>query len=402
MSESAFRELRLAAGYTLEGLAQILDVDRNTVSYWDRSRWRPSWRPMPRLAQVFGIDPVEAVRLLWNESVGDRCPCGCSGEKVFPNRDRAKHLYIHLPCKKCGKARTFRVAQGHIELCRRCSYASRKVKRIKLTCKGYQAYGKKEHANRCPKERAFLPGQVKKLREVDPERREYQCGWCDWRASRMIRASKKQLRTIWAEAKPNENFPRIRYASDLTEVRKQLANTYFKNRQPKHPGGSVGRPYRVSPEAAYARWWRRKNFVGPVRGLCGVCGNILLSYKKNRPMRFHQSCLLAYQRVHGMQSCPPERPPTHRPVSLESLQRHFAWTVQNKILDDTYGKIAKNDDAGKSTVVHGIEFVMTHLPELEMIPEGFHDLISRLRASRKTGKPARIDLAVRVSHRKKT
>jgi hypothetical protein len=262
-----------------------------------------------------------------------------------------------------------------------------KVQRIKLSCEGYRAYGKKDFANRCPRERAFLPAQFKnwtrqadnELQEVflDLERGVYRCRWCAG-ANRMIRASEKYLRSRWTEVKPNENFPRIRYASDLTEVKKQLAGTYFKNRGQKHFG-----PYEVSPEAAYARWWRRKTLPGSVRGLCGLCGNILMSYKKSRPMRFHQSCLLNYQRVHGMQSCPPEQTaPAHRPITLEALQKHFAWAVQNKILGDSYGKIAKKSEAGKSTVVDGIKFVMDHLPTLEMVPEGFRDIISRLRSAK--------------------
>jgi hypothetical protein len=71
------------------------------------------------------------------------------------------------------------------------------------------------------------------------------------------------------------------------------------------------------------------------------------------------------------------------PVKLESLQLHFAWTVQNKILGDSYGQIAENYKVIKSSVVGGIDFVMAHLPDLEMVPEGFHDLVSRLRGQEK-------------------
>ena len=159
---------------------------------------------------------------------------------------------MEITCEKCGKIRSWPRLKRYPALCRRCSYASRKVERIKLTCVGYKPYGGAFiFAKRCPGERAFLPAQVKIwTRQCDDEgqpvfidlnRHVYRCRYCAG-AVRMIRASESFVR------KMRPNALRIRNLSELKKEQSLLANKYFKNRQPRHPG-----PYEVSPGAAYAR-----------------------------------------------------------------------------------------------------------------------------------------------------
>jgi transcriptional regulator with XRE-family HTH domain len=83
-SASAFRELRLAAGYTkIPQLAAKLGVYVQSVYSWDRGQ-RPSWASIVQLSPVLGVDAAELVRVLWKEKVGDPCECGCGSKKVFP------------------------------------------------------------------------------------------------------------------------------------------------------------------------------------------------------------------------------------------------------------------------------------------------------------------------------
>src|SRR5688500_4362043 len=95
-STSIFRKLRLAAGYeTHQALAQQLGAPRETVTGWEHGL-RPKWRHIRALAEAFNVKPAVCVSKLWNENVGDPCPCGCGGLRVLPKDDGAKCLGIEL------------------------------------------------------------------------------------------------------------------------------------------------------------------------------------------------------------------------------------------------------------------------------------------------------------------
>lgn len=397
--KNAFHKLRLAAGYKLRQLASILHVDRNTLARWDRGEWRPRWNHMPGLAQLFGLDTAKAIKLFWKESVGDPCECGCGGEKVLPTKHGAKHLYIECPCKECGTARTFGVAQGHVDLCRRCSYASRKVERIELTCVGYRPYSAVVplFAKRCLGAKEFLPRTIRLAQRksdegeeypfIDAEHRKYRCKFCAG-AFRLLQASEDQTKQRWKKIHPRRPVPRIRNLEELRRLQREVTDqAVFSSETPKPKRGKdIGH-----------RKWRREKSPAPVRGLCGICGNLLFSYKKSREIRFHQDCLWKYQREHAAEAGPRNADGTFTatsskpieeqrrrgaPVQLESLQKHFAWAIRNKLLNDSLGDIAESDGIkSRSTVKEGVEFIMQHLPPPEYVPPQIRGRISALRSS---------------------
>jgi hypothetical protein len=302
--------------------------------------------------------------------------------------------YVEAACKNCGKVRRMKKYRPVPELCRACSYASLKVERITLKCVGYTPYETRLFAKNCAHEREFLPRQTRIVKHkaddgrapfVDVERGQYRCRWCAGKL-RLLRANENKLRARW-EATKHENFPRIRSVEDLRELQSKLTRqSDFRSEQPK----------RIRGKDLKKRKLRREKSPGPVRGLCGLCGTLLFSYKMSREIKFHQECFLNYQRAgkadsgirnpdgtFNVSSCEPVEVQARRgkPVQLESLKRHFAWTVWNKLHGDTLGEIARNEGVQKNAVAEGIAFVMQHLPQPEQVPVQIRDRISALRAS---------------------
>jgi hypothetical protein len=125
---SAFRELESATNLKQGDIVRALGVSRGAVAHWEQGT-RPPWHCLGGLTELFKIDLPKVVTLLWGESVGDPCSCGCDGEKVLPNKADGQHLSTKLNCTNCGKERIYAVMQGNDALCKPCSYASRKVER---------------------------------------------------------------------------------------------------------------------------------------------------------------------------------------------------------------------------------------------------------------------------------
>lgn len=48
-----FRELRLAANLTQQDIANRLNVDRSTVSYWEKGTAMPRAEQLPKLADLY-------------------------------------------------------------------------------------------------------------------------------------------------------------------------------------------------------------------------------------------------------------------------------------------------------------------------------------------------------------
>jgi hypothetical protein len=163
-SHSAFHELRLAAGFGVTQLANVLAVPISSLKFWDYRGVRPQWRYMPALAQFFGIDLAEAVKLIWKETVGDRCEC-CGGEKIFPYKPRAIHLHVKRICR-CGASRIYRSNQ-HSKGCNRCG--GKTVPRVKAHCIGYRRYGARTFANGCRREIEIRRTELKYYRQNDDE-----------------------------------------------------------------------------------------------------------------------------------------------------------------------------------------------------------------------------------------
>ncbi len=59
-----FAQARKAAGYTQEGLAERLGVDRTTVARWEAGEYEPHPWQRPRIAEAFGLSLCECNQLL--------------------------------------------------------------------------------------------------------------------------------------------------------------------------------------------------------------------------------------------------------------------------------------------------------------------------------------------------
>jgi DNA-binding XRE family transcriptional regulator len=60
----SFANARKAAGYTQEGLAEHLGVDRTTVARWEAGRAEPKPWQRPKIADAFGLSLRECNQLL--------------------------------------------------------------------------------------------------------------------------------------------------------------------------------------------------------------------------------------------------------------------------------------------------------------------------------------------------
>jgi DNA-binding XRE family transcriptional regulator len=60
----SFARARKAAGYTQEGLAEQLSVDRTTVARWEAGKAEPKPWQRPKIAEAFGLSLRECNQLL--------------------------------------------------------------------------------------------------------------------------------------------------------------------------------------------------------------------------------------------------------------------------------------------------------------------------------------------------
>jgi len=404
-SDSTFRELHQAAGYrtAIALTRQLRHVSSRRpistlarkVNHWENGGV-PTYRYIPKLARAFHIEELECIRLLWNETLGDPCECGCGGEKVRPTNPAARRLYIKSSCERCGKERTDRTGHYHrkLSLCKLCCDATRTVERINLRCVGYRFDKSQLWAKRCPRVKGFRPNDLARFFRrknddkndqhifADVTRGEYRCRWCAG-AFRMLSWSERNLKD--SAEKKNQNPPRIRNIGDLQRERSNFVPTEFKEDGRAGKGPPPG--YRVPFHRALRRWWRKKDrrkFPGIVQGLCIICDGLLLNYNPishgtGRPVRFHQKCFLKYQSAHnGMM--PPEVPRRGAPVRIENLRKHFAWAIRHKVFKDSLGEIAEDFGVNKNAIVKGVAFIDTHLKEPELVPASLRPIVALLRS----------------------
>lgn len=64
------RELRVMKGLTQEGLADVVDVTRQTILFLEKGKYNPSLRLAWRIARVFGM-PLEDVFCFDDEVSGE-------------------------------------------------------------------------------------------------------------------------------------------------------------------------------------------------------------------------------------------------------------------------------------------------------------------------------------------
>jgi transcriptional regulator with XRE-family HTH domain len=67
----SFAHTRRAAGYTQEGLAERLGVDRTAVARWEAGDYEPRPRQRPRIAEAFGLSLRAFNQLLDDEEATD-------------------------------------------------------------------------------------------------------------------------------------------------------------------------------------------------------------------------------------------------------------------------------------------------------------------------------------------
>ncbi len=99
--DSWFYKARVAAGCgNAASLAQRLGVPKVTLCQWERGSadaspsHRPAAQQMLKLRGALGVDLPELVNKLWREDIGDPCPCGCGGKKVFPEEFPQTHQLV--------------------------------------------------------------------------------------------------------------------------------------------------------------------------------------------------------------------------------------------------------------------------------------------------------------------
>jgi hypothetical protein len=409
-STSAFRELRLAAGVLPSEIAKVSDVPTATVRDWDGRGTRPQWRYMPSLAQVFGIELTKAVTYLWKETPGDRCSCGCGGEKVFPTYERAIHLYVKRTCR-CGIERIFRSNQ-HTAGCNRCGLGDKMVTRVKLVCVGYRPYGARNpsFAKSCPREVIVRQSRFKYYRSSDDDlqhpfmnetERKYRCGRCA-AVFRLIKVLKKRVQEFLGNAKPHQNLPEIRSLRQLSELQKACYKLSYKNLSGQvvafHPSvflRGVKRPHKGNVKARSVSYIKsmlaghaRRRLPKTVHGLCLLCDKLLISaggYDRKAP-KVHRKCLLEYQREHGSHASAAEFANKRRrgaPVDLGSLRKHYAMTIRHKLGGEPLASIARAREFGisKQAVAKGIKFVLSHLPSPDYVGKQFQTRVSLLQIS---------------------
>src|SRR5688572_6152881 len=97
-----------------------LGVSNCTISLWQYGHHRPRWRFLRPIADILGVSLAEVVYALWNERLGDPCPCGCDGIKVLPDKfASSRQLAIEITCECGAKRIRKRHPDGfyHMQLC---------------------------------------------------------------------------------------------------------------------------------------------------------------------------------------------------------------------------------------------------------------------------------------------
>src|SRR5262245_48607017 len=209
--DSWFYKARLAAGFPNAALlAQRLKVPKVTVYQWERGSvaasptYRPPWRLMPLLAETLAVPLPEVVEALWKETVGDPCPCGCGGTKVFPEeRPEARTLAIEIPCAKCRTKRIHKrwKTNRHRKFCPTCASTA---ERKEFACGGYRDHDATRYTETCERSIWLRPGDInarERLKERFPDSRfnassqTYQCNRCA-STERLLKAQEERLREI--------------------------------------------------------------------------------------------------------------------------------------------------------------------------------------------------------------
>lgn len=403
---TAFSELRSSAGILPTQIALNLGVPIATVTAWDHHGCRPQWRFIPLLARTFGIDLAQAVTSLWNETPGDRCPCGCTGEKIYPTTERSIHLYIKHICK-CGRSRVFKSNQ-HTKGCSRCRLGDKLLPWVKLSCVGYRVYGARlpRFSKGCPRSVMVRQGRSRYQRRTTDEGfqfpfmnevlKKYRCGRCA-SSFRLLQNLDARVREFLRKAKPRENPPKIVSLKQLIELQKACYKLSYTDRHGqavsfhptarqrgvKNPHHGDSRPRSQAFIKSMLAGFARRRLPKNIHGICLICDKILLSQGgyKNRIPKVHRSCLLEYQLAHGPHSSPTALASKRRPgapVELENLRKYYAMTIRHQLGGEPLASVGDDYKVSKQAVAKGIRFILGHLPAPDQVGKQFKRRISML------------------------
>jgi hypothetical protein len=326
----------------------------------------------------------------------------------------ARHrLYVDVACTKCGTVRQLPKHNVHPELCRRCSYDSRVLGSVKLTCVGYKIYGVTDHASNCPREvekkRKTLKdyGRSKGIPQttddgehafIDADRGQYRCKWCAG-ALFLLRKLERDVKQFCK--KLGESIPKIQSVNDLIRERKRLSNLSVEHEDEKTGTVTVELfdPHSFAHNPENKRKWgpransveqqtalliKRSKNANVVKGLCQFCNKIVFSTKdgKASTVKVHARCYQDSSQGYrnGVSRAIRKR---GGQVELEILRRNYSWALRHKLRgkpEDSYGALAKEYDVTKRAVVKGIDFVLAHLPGPELVGKHFRDRITRLKS----------------------
>lgn len=431
-----FYNARLRAGFrNAASLAQRLGVSRDTILLWDRGVHRPPRELVYKIADAFKLPAPDVAEAVWEEKIGDLCPCGCGGRKVFEPPEgsvfvdadpsqlrRVRMLPIALPCAKCGKIRIHlhRKTRGHPKLCRSCS---RLADRTPFTCVGYAEHNATRHAKGCLGTIDLAPYEIRSRQRraklhpdtfFDPALGKFECYKCAG-ARRLILEQKRMIKKAREKAHPNQNVKRTKTREDRIEgFREERTELDFGNgrrllARPPQWAQEAGRRTYVGACKAGKKWpemtkgcmprrWNRSpsEFPRSVRfGVCVVCWNkddrwlIIRKNSANIKLRFHGPCYLDWRsntesgrhyislKRRGEEASLPAYKPGRRPKE-EGLKITWSWVWQHLAEDTAYSQIAKGHGLAPSTVIERVESIVGRLPESRLVDARFRPQLELL------------------------
>lgn len=402
-SYSSFRELRLAAGYTISEVAKALRVHGGTVWRWDHGLARPPWPYPENLSRLFHKDVTEIIAVCWKKNLPAFCDCGCGKPMVLPNRNGARRLDVEFVCESCGEVWLHGgdKRKHRRKLCELCQ----QEKQVTLRCVGFPWNGVNHHAISCRrrgKEKRFyiseLAGRSHKLDDgrhafVDLDRGEFRCRDCAG-ALTFALARKTLLIDKWNLLYPNINFPgRIRTLSDLRRVQCELFKdaTFRKRCFTKRTPESDRKRGRSPLSFSY-----RKRLPMWLRGIC-ICGTFVLS--DDTTAKFHAPCAQKDRR--GKPRGQRTELQRHRggQRNLDSLRRNLDITIRRVLLHESWGEIVECWGVAKGTAQAAVTSILQLTPEEHLVAPQFKPLVSALKAVALGGDPVQLgNLPPRAFH----
>lgn len=384
---------------SLQGVSDVTGASKDTVRRWARNEFPPRWRHIIALADRFDRNPIELALQLWNDKLGDPCPCGCGGTQVLfaacgcnrGDHDGLTRFPTSQPCVDCGAERFHHYNNPSYQSCRSCKYGNRRT--LEYTCVGYDFFGRVRHAKTCERSKMMPPGDITASRRAqerstskrfgkglfkpgkwdrwfaDPETQTYRCGACSL-GSMSLAARKEQVKIVTAE--------RIRTPADLREAQSARHTMWWAD-NPDHAAKIANRRRPpLSPEGrrSLSRGMILSNWSGTTEAdlpniiarPCYTCHTLILypesgaeRLKTGMP-RCHRGCRKgsrwAYQRRLGR----PRR---------DDLRRDFAWALQHHVGGMSLRQIARNWDKDVGAVKRAVDAIMLMLPSPNIVQGKF-------------------------------